>query len=126
MKVFLATPARPSPRPLPRFRSTATAGSPKKRKYNRTESPAWPSVGPAQCCLATVMLTGELVVAAPELSVARAYSVWLPDATFFQVKEYGAAVSVASTVVPSRKSTFVTLPSGSLAVADIVMVGLNG
>jgi hypothetical protein len=72
------------------------------------------------------MLTGELVVVDPALSVARAYSVWLPDATFFQVNEYGAAVAVASTVVPSRKSTFVTLPSGSLAVAESVMVGLNG
>jgi hypothetical protein len=34
-------------------------------------------------------------------------------------------VSWPSTVVPSRNSTFVTLPSGSLAVAVIVNVGLQ-
>jgi hypothetical protein len=35
--------------------------------------------------LDTVMLTGELVVTAPALSVARARRTWLPDGTFFHV-----------------------------------------
>jgi hypothetical protein len=35
-------------------------------------------------------------------------------------------VSWASNVVPSRNSTFVTVPSGSLAIAVIVIVGLHG
>jgi hypothetical protein len=34
-------------------------------------------------------------------------------------------VSWPSTIVPSRNSTFVTLPSGSLAVAVIVIVGFQ-
>jgi hypothetical protein len=71
------------------------------------------------------MPTGLLVMTAPALSVARTVRTWLPDATFLHVKEYGAAVSWPSTVVPSRNSTFVTVPSGSLAVAVIVIVGFQ-
>jgi hypothetical protein len=44
---------------------------------------------------------------------------------FLQIKEYGALVSVARRVEPSRNSTLVTLPSGSLAVAVTVMVGFQ-
>jgi hypothetical protein len=42
------------------------------------------------------------------------------------VKEYGALASWPSSVVPSRNSTLVTMPSGSLAVAVIVIVGFQG
>ena len=70
------------------------------------------------------MLTGLLVVTAPLLSVARAVMTWLPDGTFLHVKEYGALVSCRQ-VVPSRNSTFVTLPPGSLAVAVTVIVGFH-
>src|SRR5438067_1643234 len=73
----------------------------------------------------TVMPTGLLVVTAPALSVARAVRTWLPGGTFFHVNEYGTLVSWPSTVVPSRNSTFVTLPSGSLAVALTVIVGFH-
>jgi hypothetical protein len=41
------------------------------------------------------------------------------------VKAYGALVSWPSRVVPSRNSTFVTFPPGSLAVAVIVIVGFH-
>src|ERR687890_1565084 len=71
------------------------------------------------------MLTGALVVVAPRLSLARAVKVWLPEGTFFQVYEYGEEVSRTSTVVPSRISTAVTVPSGSEAPAEIVMVGFQ-
>jgi hypothetical protein len=71
------------------------------------------------------MPTALLVVVAPALSVARAVREWLPDETFLHVKEYGALVSVPSKVEPSRNSTFVTVPSESLAVAVIVMVGFQ-
>jgi len=71
------------------------------------------------------MVTALLVETAPPLSVARAVSVWLPAETFRHVKEKGALVSWPSTVVPSRNSTLVTVPSASLAVAWIVMVGFQ-
>src|SRR6188472_1505055 len=72
------------------------------------------------------MLTAALVVTAPALSLARTVSTCLPDATFGHVNEYGAVVARPSTVVPSRNSTCVTLPSGSLALAVIVIVALFG
>jgi hypothetical protein len=71
------------------------------------------------------MLTVPLTVTAPALSVARTVRVWFPCGTFLQVNEYGALVSEPRTVVPSRNSTFVTLPSASLAAAWIVIVGFQ-
>jgi hypothetical protein len=71
------------------------------------------------------MVTELLVVAAPPLSVARTVNTWLPEGTLRHMKEYGAVVSWPSTVVPSRNSTFVTVPSGSPAVAVIVIIGFQ-
>ena len=71
------------------------------------------------------MPTAALVVTAPPLSVARAVSTWLPTVTFLHKKEYGVVVSVPRRVVPSRNSTLVTFPSGSLAVAVTVIVGFQ-
>jgi hypothetical protein len=56
------------------------------------------------------MRTGLLVVTAPALSLARTVRSWIPDGRFLHVYAYGALVSWPSTVVPSRNSTFATLP----------------
>src|SRR6186997_1694298 len=63
---------------------------------------------------------------APMLSVARAVKTWLPTGTFRHVKEYGAVLSWPTRVVPSRNSTLVTVPSESVAVAVILIVGFQG
>src|SRR4029079_16353054 len=51
--------------------------------------------------------------------------VWFPCGTVLAGNEYGALVSEPRTVVPSRNSTFVTLPSASLAAAWIAIVGFQ-
>jgi hypothetical protein len=67
----------------------------------------------------------ELVVT-PWSSVARAVSIWFPAATLFKVvlkvELPGVPGAVPTNVVPSKKSTVVTIPSLSLAVALTVIV----
>ena len=72
-----------------------------------------------------MIVVGLLAVTAPLLSVARTVNTWLPGETFFHVSAYGALVSEPSTVDPSRNSTLVTAPSGSLALALKVIVGFH-
>jgi len=66
------------------------------------------------------------LAATPWLSVARTVSIWFPAATPFNVTLYvelpGAPEAVPTNVVPSKKSTFVTIPSLSLAMALTVIV----
>src|SRR5437762_1538317 len=68
------------------------------------------------------MLTAAEVVAAPKLSVALAVIECVPAATLLQVMLYGAAVSVPIKLLSPKKSTLVTVPSGSVAVALIEIV----
>jgi hypothetical protein len=72
-----------------------------------------------------VTRAGALAVMAPPLSVARAVSVRRPDGTWRQRWEYGAVASSPSFRAPSKNSTFVTPPPGSLAAAVIVIAGLK-
>src|SRR5712692_10027645 len=65
----------------------------------------------------TIILTAAEVVLAPRLSVARATSVCVPAATLTRVTPKGAAVAVPTSVAPSKKSTFATVPSLSVAFA---------
>ena len=63
------------------------------------------------------------MVTAPALSVAFTVSWWSPEGAFFQRYEYGAVVSSPSFVAPRKNSTLWTVPSVSVAVASMVMVG---
>src|SRR4051794_26103385 len=76
--------------------------------------------------LLTVIVAGALVVLAPNSSVARAVTAYVPAATPLQLKLYGAVVSSPSFVVPLKNSTFVTVPSGSDAVAARLTVAGAG
>src|SRR5262245_17143859 len=86
--------------------------------------PATCSAGAAPPVLSTMteIEIGVVAVVAPELSTARALTVYMPAATLVQAKLYGAVVSEPITVEPFRKSTRTTLPSGSLAFAPKLIV----
>ena len=65
-----------------------------------------------------VTVTAALVVAMPQLSVARAVSVCVPAADGVQLTEYGALASaLPMAVAPSKNTTLAMLPSLSDAVA---------
>ena len=70
---------------------------------------------------ATVTCTSLEVVVAPSLSVATAVSVYEPAATLLHVTLYGLVVSVPIGWPFAKKSTDVTVPPLSPAVALIVM-----
>src|SRR5713101_2256127 len=67
--------------------------------------------------VSTMILTAADVVLAPTSSVALAVSVCVPVAGLIRVTPYGAAVSVPTSIAPSKKSTFATVPSLSVALA---------
>src|SRR5882672_5622763 len=72
--------------------------------------------------VSTLILTAAEVALTPWLSVALAVNVCVPAARLARATPYGAAVAVPTSVPPSKKSTFATLPSASLAVAFTVML----
>jgi hypothetical protein len=61
--------------------------------------------------------TAALVVAMPQLSVARAVRLCMPVLVGVQLIEWGAAVSSPILVLPSKNSTRAIVPSLSFAVA---------
>src|SRR5712692_725419 len=71
-----------------------------------------------------IILTAAEVVLNPTLSVAIAVSVCVPVARLVRATLYGATVAVPTSVPPSKKSTFATEPSLSVALA--VMETLAG
>src|ERR1017187_3329942 len=76
--------------------------------------------------LATISCTGAEVVVAPRLSESTAVTVCKPSAKPNGPIEtvYGLVVRLPSDTSPSKNWTFVTLPSGSLAEAWMVMVSV--
>src|ERR1039457_2443170 len=72
--------------------------------------------------LAMVMCTGAEVPVTPRLSEATAVTVCKPNAPIETL--YGLVVRLPSDTSPSKNWTFVTLPSGSLADAPMVMVSV--
>src|ERR1035438_7775687 len=76
--------------------------------------------------LAMVMCTGAEVPVTPRLSEATAVTVCKPSAKPNAPIEtlYGLVVRLPSDTSPSKNWTFVTLPSGSLADAPMVMVSV--
>src|SRR5438128_181665 len=67
------------------------------------------------------MAMGALVAVASRPSRARAVSVCAPGAAPFQIVENGAVASIPRLTPSAKNSTLLTLPSGSLAFAEIVI-----
>ena len=80
------------------------------------------TVGAGLLAGSTVIDTGEDVVDAPWLSVARAVSAYVPAATFVHEMLNGAEVSVPMDVPLAKNWTWATVPSTSLADALTAIV----
>jgi hypothetical protein len=72
--------------------------------------------------LFTVIERTADVVVAPSSSVARAVREYVPAGTLFHATLYGLVVSLPINVEPWKKSTRLTVPSVSLALALMVML----
>src|SRR2546426_1019390 len=69
----------------------------------------------------TVTFTAADVAGAPRLSVATAVREYVPAGALLHEKPSGAVVASPSLVPPWKNSTLATLPSTSVAVAEIGM-----
>src|SRR5712691_10515795 len=67
--------------------------------------------------VSTLILTAAETALAAPLSVALAVNVCVPAGRLARATPYGAAVAVPTSVPPSKKSTFATVPSLSEALA---------
>ena len=65
--------------------------------------------------------TGADKVVAPELSVASAVRTYEPDVMLVQVTLHGLDAAWPMRFVPAKKFTLVTVPSRSLAVAEMTI-----
>jgi amino acid permease len=70
----------------------------------------------------TLTVTALEVAFALWSSVALAVKEYVPGGGFFQVRLYGAVVSDPIKDVPAKNSTFLTVPSLSVALAVMVIV----